>query len=541
MSSIVNTLKAHANPKRYDREWMIPNLEFLKAHLTSNIHIMQRHYGDMCLMAKASSSSTGTGISYRDYVMQHTLDDVIKIMENGIDHFIYAGTRLDRRGKFRLICAFHAAFRILDFLINNGSYALCEHKGILSQYTTEGYSGAEMWQAMYTMSNRDGMTMICLDYKGYDTQLSLEDYLDISYLLNEHRIKQDEDFAHMYDLYSTWMKQPKPLVTRLESGVGVNILLDYYQTLASGLHGTHSFENLIGISTYLQSIKLGIKSYGFWSNGDDQNISVNNAHVEPFVSFSESNFEISWKKSLIGHVLAVWGKMWFSRTFHPFWEIGTFRSIWEKEGGDVDYVEDSKLKANYTKILQVAITLIRLKKSDDVVTKWINMLCNEVDINPNIIPVELTKTNVTSASNTIIKPKPYGLISSKAELMNRSFPLTLFNVNNYFDMINSMYNDNTFFTEEPQNVRYYNERKTFVINAGYDYSSTSHTDIPWVLSKIVSIKKDTLENIFVRDVLQGTKSYDGIASRDYYFNDMLSLAHSINNRNRDVWMTMHKR
>jgi hypothetical protein len=57
------------------------------------------------------------------------------------------------------------------------------------------------------------------------------------------------------------MKQPKPLVTRRADDV--EVVMPYYKTLASGLHGTHSFENLIGISTKIESEKHGVKFVGF--------------------------------------------------------------------------------------------------------------------------------------------------------------------------------------------------------------------------------------------------------------------------------------
>jgi hypothetical protein len=61
-----------------------------------------------------------------------------------IPNLIYAGTRIDRRGKYRLICSMDARMRILDYIINNGSYELCEKGSMLGKYTTEGYNNVQM-------------------------------------------------------------------------------------------------------------------------------------------------------------------------------------------------------------------------------------------------------------------------------------------------------------------------------------------------------------------------------------------------------------
>jgi hypothetical protein len=40
-------------------------------------------------------------------------------------------------------------------------------------------------------------TMVCLDYKGYDSQIGMSEYLEISRLLNSHRA-ESEDYADMW-------------------------------------------------------------------------------------------------------------------------------------------------------------------------------------------------------------------------------------------------------------------------------------------------------------------------------------------------------
>jgi hypothetical protein len=98
----------------------------------------------MCLSAKMSSASIpGYKGSFRDFVLQNTLDGIYQQLDS-VPKLFYLGLRHDRRGKMRAICSMPAQFRIIDYLLNNGSYSLCEGNGILSHYTTEGFSPRQM-------------------------------------------------------------------------------------------------------------------------------------------------------------------------------------------------------------------------------------------------------------------------------------------------------------------------------------------------------------------------------------------------------------
>jgi hypothetical protein len=235
LNSMHKTLESHTNPEIIHKPWLIENLKFVSKHLSDMPHIMDRDYGDICMNAKMSSASTRGHNYYRDYVFENTYDDMLNHMRNDLLFFIFAGSRSDRRGKYRLICSFEAAFRIADYLINNGSYELCEGEGLLSNFTTEGYNNKRMWPELVKMSRRGNYSMVCIDYKGYDTQIGLDEYLAISEMLNDYRL-DDEEFKPLFDRYKVWMTQPKPLVTRnIDS---YEVLISNYRTLASGLHGT---------------------------------------------------------------------------------------------------------------------------------------------------------------------------------------------------------------------------------------------------------------------------------------------------------------
>lgn len=539
LNSMNNTLMAHSNPKVKSKDWLIRNLSFVRDHIINNPSVMDRSYADACLSARTSSASIKGIKSYRDLVLETSWEDIIRLASEDklpVEHMIFAGTRSDRRGKYRLICSFNGYFRIIDYMLNNGSYALCEGEGILSKFTTEGFNNKQMWPELFKMSNRDNnLCMVCQDFKGYDTQISLNEYLSISKLINEYRLNHDNNYRQLFDWYEKWMCQPKPLVTR--SNMGVEVIVENYRTLASGLHGTHSFENLIGISTKIEAEKRGVVFKGFWTNGDDQNALIERDSLSRYLNFIKDYFEISESKSLIGHEATVWGKLWFTRNYEPTWEIGTIRSLWEREGGQVSFVEDSKLQSNYCKILQVLVVMIRLNKPLTLVKRWAFILCKECKIDHERIPIRLNNLSVTSNTKPNLK-HPVGLIESKQDLMRRNFPFIALNVSNYYDMLYSMYRNNTYFDMNVTEIQYHDKGTILYIERGFDYSDLTLKNIPWMFRGVFRSKLYTLEQEFVRDVLQGTKSYDGSNRTTYMFYDMVSLAKALHDRNKEVWKHM---
>lgn len=540
LEAMNKTLKAHCDMNIKKRDWLIPNLNFVHDHLVLHPEIMQRYSGDVILQAKTSSASIPGFDSYRDFVFQNSYNDIQNVIfkqKHLVPYLMYAGIRNDRRGKYRLIFAMSAYFRFIDFLMTNGSYELCS-SDILSQYTTEGYNNKQMWPELIRMANRNNVVAVCIDYAGYDTQFSMFDYLRISDLLNKHRY-QNPEFTNVYDWYRNWILQPKPLVTRAtDSGDDTyKILIEYHRTLASGLHGTHSFENLFGISTFKQLVHLGFNVSHIWVNGDDQNLLVSNSDVHDVIDWLSENFNISFEKSLIGHDLSVWGKMWFSNTVHPMWEIGTFRSIWEREKGEVNIVEPSKFESNYCKILQVAITLIRLGKNPTFVQYWIDLLCNQVNpvIDPHRIPTKLQNLTSESSISDVSLPFPQGLHSSKMYLKDKTYNLNVLGVTDFYDLMHNMYYNRMFYSLEVDDILYYPNHTQFKIDSGIDYSIEESDNIPWIYKNLNRVTSLTDQQMFVRNVLQGTKSYDGPSSNNYRYHNMLSLAYAINQRNKDVW------
>jgi hypothetical protein len=532
MNSMISTLKSHAYPKHFYRPWLEEFLQPVFNHCR-RYKSMTRKYSDIVLTARTSSSSIIGEGSFRDFVMTHTYDEIVNnLKNNNVPHFIYVGTRQDRRGKFRLICSFDGNIRIVDYMLNNAAYDLCENDGILSQYTTEGYNLYQMWPQLKLMANRsNGYQVVCIDYKGFDTQITMKEYLMISKGLNQYRIN-DSDVYDSWIGYEEWMKQPKPLLKRNDGEY--NVLIPWYTTLASGLNGTHSFENLIGVALYKYALSLGYDAPNFWTNGDDQNIRIHSKHVESFMNEVSTYFDISWDKSLVGHKLAIWGKLWFSEEYHPFWEIGTFRSLWEKENSSTSHVEESKFQANYCKILQVIITLRRLKISDSKINQWIIKLCSQCNIDHTRIPLRLNNLKITQ-TKTNVRDVPHGLNSVKGELMNRTFKLRSLNVKNYYDMLKNMFENRQFFNLELEKVQYHKTGTMLSIRRSLRYYELVPRDVPWVYRNLYFGINYSKEDQFTRDALQGTKSYDGPCPIVYSYSDMKSLAYAIDDRNKYMW------
>jgi hypothetical protein len=533
--SMVKTIEAHCNPKFSYKPWLIENLRFVESHIRYNPHIMERKYADMCLHAKVSSASIKGYSDFRSFVFNNTLDDIMKmLMDNKIPFELYAGTRSDRRGKYRLICSFHGVIRVLDFMFHNGTYQLCEGDGILSEYTTEGFTDALLWKQMKQMSTRDGYSLLCLDYTGYDTQISNLDYLNLSRLVNTNLIGSPESYmGRVYLKYLDWMLQPKPLLTRINDRRSV--LIPLFRTLYSGAHATHSGENLIGISTFLECQKRFREVNRLWTNGDDQNIKVSNESVPDVMEFMNNNFNISWDKSLVGHRLGVWSKLWFAQDIHPMWEIGTFRGIWEKEGESKTLVVDSKLQSIYCKIIQVVITLIRLNKDESTIDKWINILCDECRVRHDRLPVSLFNISIMKIAKNPNHSKKIGLESARFDLEAKSFDLNIASNSSYYDMLNSMATDKWYFDFNTETLLYYRKDTVMSIDSLVDYSYNIKAHVPYSLKKLFQFHGTDEKFSLIQALLQGTKSYDGPVSGTFTFTDIKSLAIAINNRNSRAW------
>lgn len=320
------------------------------------------------------------------------------------------------------------------------------------------------------------------------------------------------------------------------NGGSIEEIIPILTTFASGLHGTHSFENLVGISTYIQMKKEGIRLGRFWANGDDQNFMVHKNDIDKFFDFVNQYFKVSKEKSLSGSRLGVWSRMWFSDILEPTPEIGTFRSIWEREGGDVDNVEPSKFQSNYCKIVQVIMLLDKLGFSDDVLNSWAYRLSNESKprIMVDRVPKFLENLSYEKGGKTRSGSKHLGLDSVKQSLLRKTWNLKILDVSNYYQLLSSMFNDRRIYTLNVKDVLYHKKGYNVMINSSLDYSD-EFKDVPWIMRKFNIPTNMTDDQKLVRSILQGTKSYDGPVSYTFQFNSLVSLAKTLNRRNKIAW------
>jgi hypothetical protein len=274
------------------------------------------------------------------------------------------------------------------------------------------------------------------------------------------------------------------------------------------------------------------------TNGDDQNMLIHKNDVEEAMRWLNSEFKLSIPKSLIGHKLCIWSKYWFSKDYHPAPEIGTFRSIWERESSGINVVEPSKLASNYGKMIQVAIVLIRLGKSRGTIRNWLIELGTECSppIDPDLIPKSLETLTYVKKSSHDDRPPAKGLEAQKHELAKRAFPYKMLNVVNFYEMLESLYRDQGYYDLHPTGIEYYPKETTLRIKRSHDYSVSVNENDSWLfrsLSRFVS--NETNEDKLIRSILQNSNSNDGPCSMEYQFNDMVTLAISINDRNRRIW------
>jgi hypothetical protein len=226
-------------------------------HIRNYPQVMDAPYHTLLQSSRQSSSSIlGERRKYRDFIFDNSFNDIVSYLKiNGVTYALVAGTRSDRRGKYRLICSNDARIRILDHMLNYGSYEIFDAKhGFARNNSCEGLSLSEMYPIMRQMITRDDIISACTDYEGYDGQFGPNDYARLTYELNYHR-RTDSDINEGLVILMDFLTQPKILVDASNSNIGDAVadplysdhyrtVLPFYLTLPSGLKGTHSHENM---------------------------------------------------------------------------------------------------------------------------------------------------------------------------------------------------------------------------------------------------------------------------------------------------------
>lgn len=538
--SIVKGLSAHNDSRVSGRPEMIELLYDVFNHISENPDVMEMDYHTLLLSSKQSSSSIpGEKRKFRDFLFDHSFDDIMNSLRvDPIDFCFVAGIRLDRRGKMRLIFSMMASIRALDHILNAGSYNLFNHKsGFLRKHTTEGMRMSQMWKRMRSLVSTDKYASVCTDYSAYDAQFALSDYTNLFRALNSHR-KNDPRYAESYQMLLNWLNQPKSLVRR---GLVVENIIDYVHTLASGLKGTHSYENLWGIATHRDMIRKGIDIRDFIVNGDDQNCLVSRSYLKAYERYmADSKFEISSKKSLMGHTLSVWSKRWCAIGFAPMFELGTIRSLTETEGKGILEVHDSKVSSNYGAILRVLIVLIRMNKPIKTVEWWARKLCNfgTLKFDYKRVPVSLNEIKINDLDIISKYGTPRGLLSERSKLEAIDLPYNLFRANNTFDMLKKTWQLSRSIDSEPAKIEYYPEGMVLEFKSVHDYAIHDDSNVPYHLKDLISSSRESQTEYTSRQFINCTGCYDGPLNQTFKYNDMISLAHALVQRDKLAWDNM---
>lgn len=227
-------------------------------------------------------------------------------------------------------------------------------------------------------------------------------------------------------------------------------------------------------------------------------------------------------------------KNWFTRAEYPVPEIGTIRSLWEKEGGSSSFVDPSKFESNYCKIITLIIFLYRLQVEKDIIIKLMEYLCDEVGILHDRLPYSISSLSQIKSDGVTNNASPVGLESCKKYLSSKTIDANLVGAHDVYELLKGMYINRSFYDMNISEIKYHPVNTKYSIESNLDYSVNTDDTIPWML-RDMKIYRFTEEQNFVKSILQGTASYDGPSVESYSFYDMYSLAMCVHDRNRKIW------
>lgn len=106
------------------------------------------------------------------------------------------------------------------------------------------------------------------------------------------------------------------------------------------------------------------------------------------------------------------------------------------------------------------------------------MLCSRCNLNPDLIPKNITSLTQIPSNSSERRDTPRGLASAKQDLFTRTFSIRSLGVNNYYDMLLSMYRKRLYFSLNPINIEYYPRNTVLYLESGVDYSVDDSFDVP---------------------------------------------------------------
>jgi len=251
---------------------------------------------------------------------------------------------------------------------------------------------------------------------------------------------------------------------------------------------------------------------------------------------SDEKFEISQKKSLMGHKLSVWSKKWFSYDMAPISELGTIRSITETEGKGIIDVHESKVASNYGAILKLLQTMIRMDIPDKIVRWWSVKMCNfgSLKFRHDAIPVSLNEVLEDKESYTK-SGVPEGLKSERVILESMDLPYNIFNSPNTFEMLLSTWRRSHSVNTTPTSIKYYPKGTTLHLKAFHDYAIHDDSNIPYHLKNLMLPENESQQDYSSRQFINCSGSFDGPVNTTFTYIDIVSLAHALVERDKQAW------
>jgi hypothetical protein len=539
-NGFVDTMNSHYNKVPIEREWLVYNIkdEIIRwFQLNPNEGIITP--SRLVEEAKTTSGGMKGYDDYRDFVFQNSIEDLLDILDNKkgallCDYIV--SIVYNRRGKSRAIFMLDSIGRMMESFISGGTYDLFnKRKGLYKDFTCEGMNDDEMWYVMRYMKSDYNYVRVSLDFKAYDTQFNGNDYVKAVFPCVQHRMNE-KHFRRIWCHFMRWFNQPKGLIINPKDPKRV---LNYFNSLASGLKGTHSVENIWGVSIRKKLIDSGIRIRKWKSNGDDTYYEVHREDELKAQQIIEKYFNVSWDKSIIGHEATTWTRKWFTSTIFPIAEIGTWRSIYETIDSSKTVIVKSKFYLTYGKLIQLTIVLINIGISKDEIEKLLQDIVKYSEIKIDIF--RLPKSLEVFTYEGKVRPrknrKSNGIESVKTELNNKYLPKLLAGSQNLYNILYNAWNSDRWINLNPKSIEWYPFNYKLELKSGYNYSQ-KEGEFPWFLRDLEYKSFELTEDALVRSLLQSSSSPCIATGKSYYVTDLFTLSMAINERNSDVWKNM---
>jgi hypothetical protein len=153
------------------------------------------------------------------------------------------------------------------------------------------------------------------------------------------------------------------------------------------------------------------------------------------------------------------------------------------------------------------------------------------NIDPNRIPISMSRVEWKVRSKRLVKPRPDSLFRIRNILENRHLHHTLIGASDEFQLFLNLYLKEDFIDQNVHDARYFQSGRMFYIHAGVDYTTENNRMLPYRLQTLVQPNdaRDVNFNV-VRSLINSTNSFAGPLPISVGFTDMKSFALAMNER-----------